>query len=107
MIITPMSREEFQRLPTNQRRSSYRHNLKKLLQEFLNTGVYAVKITDLYPEYTSFQSAHAALCLGARRYRYPIQVTAIEGDLYLINLSYKEDSRSQNMKKQKEANHES
>ncbi len=65
------------------------HDLKAELTKFLELNSYSAKV-ELEPgEYKSYLSAQSALFSAASRWKMPIQVTAIRGELYLINLNIK------------------
>lgn len=89
MNFIPMSHSQLTDLYLAPPNYAKMHDLKAELTKFLSLNTYSAKV-ELEPgEYKSYISAQNALFSAASRWKMPIQVTVIRGELYLINLNVK------------------
>ncbi len=89
MNFIPLSYHQMEDLYLSPPQYAKMHNLKAELTKFLALNSYAAKVILEPGEYKNYISAQSALFSAASRWKMPIQVTVIQGELYLINLNIK------------------
>lgn len=64
-------------------------DMKQELEDFLNIGCYAAKVSEF--SHRSIRSAKGSIESCAKRFNFPIRAVFINGELWIINTS-KEDN---------------
>ena len=65
-------------------KSRAKNNLYLFLGNFMSTGSKFAKVDFASMDYCSMESAQNSIREAARRYKYPIKVRMINGEIYLI-----------------------